>query len=286
MTTKRLIPVAMAAVVTLSACHTSQKATAPSNNGKGAVPNSIASRMSTKLTKDDKRWNTHLQTINFVDESPSSKGSAIYHALIPNPDPYIRSVAREVMRCLYFTPQDSIPMLHTLDYIIREDPGISAKGGGGGHVNIFYSTNHVEKSFAGNDTARVDFETRGVLLHELTHAFQLEPQGIGPYGGPNKAVWELIEGTADAVRVACGGFRGEQDRPKGGSYHDGYRYIGYFFNWVREHKDKDFIRKMNRTCLEVVPWSWDGAIQRVLGPSYTIDGLWHEYQVAIGDIQP
>ena len=26
------------------------------------------------------------------------------------------------------------------------------------------------------------------LLHELTHAFQLEPQGIGPYGGPNKAL--------------------------------------------------------------------------------------------------
>ena len=58
------------------------------------------------------------------------------------------------------------------------------------------------------------------VLHELTHAFQLEPQGIGPYGGPNKAVWELIEGMADA-----------------------------------------------------------------LVPGHTVDTLWHEYQVAVGDIR-
>ena len=156
---------------------------------------------------------------------------------------------------------------------------------GNGYVNIFYSLDHVRRSFADNDTARVDFETRGVLLHELTHAFQLEPQGIGPYGGPNKAVWEMVEGTADAVRVTCGGFHGEPDRPKGGSYHDGYRYVGYFFNWVKENKDKDFIRKMNHSCLTVVPWSWDGAVQYVLGADYTIDTLWHEYQLAVGDVQ-
>ena len=252
---------------------------------QGAVSNSIASRMAKELTPEDKEWDKHLLDIRFIDQSPESEGAKIYHTLIPDPDPYIRSVAREVMRCLYYKPTDSIPMLRRLDYIIRSDRGISAKGGGGGYVNIFYSTDHVARSFAGGDTARVDFETRGVLLHELTHAFQLEPQGIGSYGGPNKAVWEIIEGTADAVRVACGGFHGEPDRPKGGSYHDGYRYIGYFFNWVRETKEPDFIRKMNHSCLTVVPWSWDGALEYALGPGYTIDGLWHEYQVAIGDIK-
>ena len=257
----------------------------PATNKGAGVSSSIASRMAKELTPEDKEWNRHLLDIRFIDQSPESKGSQIYHTLIPDPDPYIRSVAREVMRCLYWSPTDSIPMLRRLDYIIRSDKGISAKGGGGGFVNIFYSTDHVERSFAGGDTAKVDFETRGVLLHELTHAFQLEPQGIGPYGGPNKAVWEIIEGTADAVRVACGGFHGEADRPKRGSYHDGYRYIGYFFNWVRETKDPDFIRKINHTCLTVAPWSWDGAIQSVLGPDYTIDSLWHEYQVAIGDIK-
>lgn len=275
----RLFVLCLAASLILVSCGMQRQMTV-----KPASKWAMASRRGAKLTKMDRKWDAHLQKINFVDEAPQSEGSKIYHALIPNPDAYIRSMAREVMSTLYFSPQDSIPMLHTLDYIIRDDKGISAKGGGNGYVNIFYSTRHVESSFAHHDTARVDFETRGVLLHELTHAFQLEPQGIGSYGD-NPVVWEMIEGTADAVRVAKGGFRGEVDRPKGGSYKDGYRHVGYFFNWVCEHKDRNFIRKMNQTCLKVVPWSWDGAIQYVLGRGYTVDSLWHEYEVAVGDIK-
>ena len=41
---------------------------------------------------------------------------------------------------------------------------------------------------------------------------------------------------------------------------------------------------MNRSTLEVIPWSWDGAVQYALGTQYTMDGLWHEYQLAVGDI--
>ena len=245
---------------------------------------SIASRMNTKLTANDKKWNVHLQTINFVDKDPQSQGSKIYHALIPQPDPYIRSVAREVMRTLYYKPTDSIPMCRRLDYILKDDQGISAKGGGNGFINIFYSSRWVERSFRNNDTTSVDFETRGVLLHELTHAFQLEPQGIGAYG-ENPVVWEFIEGMADAVRIAAGGFHGEMDRPKGGSYHNGYRHVGYFLNWVKDKYNKNFLRAMNRSCLEVVPWSWNGALNYALGPGYDVDKLWHEYQVAVGDIK-
>ena len=229
-------------------------------------------------------WDRHLGQIIFVNEAPASSGSTIYHALIPDPDAYIRRVANEVLQTLYFSPADSIPQLHRLRYILKDDPGISAKGGGNGFVEIFYSTRHVEKSFANNDTARVDFETRGVLLHELTHAFQLEPQGIGSYG-TNPVFWQIIEGTADAVRVACGGFHDETDRPRGGSYTNGYRHVGYFFDWLRRTKDKDFIRKINRSCIEVVPWSWDKAMSYALGRHCTADELWHEYQVAVGDIK-
>lgn len=231
---------------------------------------------------EESRWDAHLNTIDFIDQDRNSKGSAIYRALIPYPDGYIRKVAREVMRTLYFAPTDSIPQLHRLRYILKDDPGVSAKDGGGGYVEIFYSTRHVEKSYTNLDTACVDFETRGVLLHELTHAFQLEPQGIGGYGD-NPVVWQLIEGTADAVRLANGGFHGEEDRPKGGSYTDGYRHVGYFFDWLRRNKDKDFIRKINRSCLEVIPWSWDAAMSYALGRKCSVDELWNEYQVAVGD---
>ena len=167
---------------------------------------------------------------------------------------------------------------------MEDSDGVSAKCGENGEICIFYSTRHIAKAFENKDTANVDFETRGVLLHELTHAYQLEPQGIGSYG-TNKVFWAFIEGMADAVRIANGGFHGENDRPKGGNYMDGYRCAGYFFVWLRDNKDPDFLRKFNRSTLEVIPWSFDGAIKHVLGEEYDVDTLWNEYQVAVGDIK-
>ena len=245
---------------------------------------SFASCGTSKKAASADQWESFkIKDIYFDDQAPDSKGSKIYHAIIPDPESYINKVSREVLNTLYFSPKDSIPELKRLHYKLEDTKGISAKGGGNGYVDIFYSTRHVERSFANNDTARVDFETRGVLLHELTHAFQLEPQGIGNYGN-SKTVWAFIEGMADAVRVANGGFK-EGDRPKGGNYMDGYRTAGYFFVWLRDNKDPEFLRKFNRSTLEVVPWSFNKAIKHILGEKYDIDDLWHEYQVAVGDIQ-
>lgn len=237
-----------------------------------------------KAARQDRAWKDYnVGQIFFRDKAPETKGSAIYHAIIPDPEQYIADAAREVLAILYESPKDSITPVHKIFYSIEDTDGISAKGGGRGRVSIFYSTRHVENSFRDNDTAKVLFETRGVLLHELTHAYQLEPQGIGTYG-TNKVNWAFIEGMADAVRVAGGGFDGPDARPRGGHYMDGYRTTGYFLVWIRDTKDPDFLWKFNRSALEVVPWSFDGAVKHILGPEYDIDDLWHEYQVAVGDI--
>lgn len=222
-------------------------------------------------------------TVLFEDKAPQTKGSDIYHRIIPDAESYIKKQARAVLSTLYYSPNDSIVPVDNIHYTLEDTDGISAKGGSQGNIAIFYSTRHIEKSFAQNDTAKLFFETRGVLLHELTHAYQLEPQGIGSYG-TNRVFWAFIEGMADAVRVANGGF-GPDARPKGGNYMDGYRTTGYFFVWLRDNKDPDFLRKFNRSTLEVTPWSFDGAIKHVLGKEYNIDDLWHEYQVAVGDTQ-
>lgn len=222
--------------------------------------------------------------IVFEDKAPATKGSEIYRSIIPDPEAYIAEQARTVLSTLYNSPEDSITAVKKIYYTLEDSNGISAKGGGGGNVSIFYSTRHIENSFRNNDTAKVFFETRGVLLHELTHAYQLEPQGVGSYG-TNRVFWAFIEGMADAVRVANGGFDGPDARPRGGNYMDGYRTGGYFFVWLRDNKDPDFIWKFNRSALEVVPWSFNGAIKHILGEQYDIDELWHEYQVAVGDIK-
>ena len=243
---------------------------------------------SATLDGDEKRiskvWGHYnVGTVLFEDKAPQTKGSEIYHRIIPNAGPYIQQQARTVLATLYHSPKDSIPTVNRIHYTLEDIEGVSAKGGSQGDIAIFYSTRHIENSFAVNDTAKLFFETRGVLLHELTHAYQLEPQGIGSYG-TNRVFWAFIEGMADAVRVANGGF-GPEARPKGGNYMDGYRTAGYFFVWIRDNKDPEFLRKFNRSTLEVIPWSFDGAIAHVLGKDYNIDDLWHEYQVAVGDIQ-
>ncbi|TWV11232.1 secretion protein [Bacteroidaceae bacterium HV4-6-C5C] len=236
--------------------------------------------LSQSHNKDWRKYN--IGHIIFEDKAPESVGSKIYHQIVKAPDMYIQSQARTVLTTLYDSPKDSIPPVYNIHYTLEDIEGISAKGGGNGNVSIFYSTRHVEKSFVNNDTAKVLFETRGVLLHELTHAYQLEPQGIGSYGS-NRVFWAFIEGMADAVRVANGGFR-EGDRPKGGSYMDGYRRAGYFFVWLRDHKDPDFLKKFNRSTLKVIPWSFDGGVKYALGNKYNIDDLWREYQISVGDI--
>ena len=231
-----------------------------------------------------KKWRKYdVGEIRFNDKAKHTEGSKIYNKLIPNPEEYIAGCAREVLATLYFSPKDEITPVNILDYTIEDTDGISAKGGGDGRVHIFYSTRHIEKSYKEGED-KVFFETRGVLLHELTHAYQLEPQGIGTYG-TNRTFWVFIEGMADAVRVANGGFYGEKDRPKGGHYTQGYRHAGYFFVWLRDNYDKDFLRKFNLSTLDVIPWSFDGAIKHVLGEKYDIESLWHEYQVSVGDIK-
>ena len=91
----------------------------------------------------------------------------------------------------------------------------------------------------------------------------------------------ILQGT----KMGKGNKVHQNARPKGGNYMDGYRTAGYFFVWLRDNKDPEFLRKFNRSTLEVIPWSFDGAIKHVLGDEYNIDELWHEYQVAVGDIQ-
>lgn len=191
-------------------------------------------------------WDDYfIGNIEFINESPEAKGSEIYSAIIPNPNEYITAQARKVLETLYFSPDDSIPGIKDITYVLKDYKGVSAKGGEPPHINIVYSTQWIEKSFGDGDTAKVDYETRGVLYHELTHGYQLEP--------------------------------------KGGNYADGYCTTGFFFAWLVQTKDKNFLRKLNRSALEVIPWSFNGAIKHVLGEQYNIDELWKEYMVAMGD---
>ena len=239
--------------------------------------------------KVEKQWLKYNPgDVIFHDEAPETEGSRIYHNIISDPIPYIQENARRVLQTLYFGPKDkNIPKLKTINYYLVDKEGISWKGGSGDNVGVWYTTGWIERSFAGNDTLRLDYETRGVLYHELTHAYQLSPEGCGEYDNKSE-YWLFIEGLADAVRVACGCFDQDfksKDRTRGDSWRKGYRVTGYFLYWLSLNKDKDFIRKFNRSAAEINPWSWDKAMKHILGdkPENTTDALWQEYIKAVGD---
>ena len=239
--------------------------------------------------KVEKKWKKYNPgEVEFHDEAPESEGSKIYHNIIQNPAPYIQENALRVLQTLYWGPKDpNVPKLKRIIYTIKDYDGISEKYGHGDHVGIRYSTNWIERCFADNDTLRLDYETRGVLYHELTHAYQLSPEGCGQYDGKSE-YWIFIEGMADAVRVACGCFDQDfssKDRPRANTWRKGYRVTGYFLYWLMLNKDKDFLRKFNRTAVEIKPWSWDKAMKHIWGdkPENTTEALWQEYLKAIGD---
>ena len=214
--------------------------------------------------------------VNFVNNAEGTQGWEIYNRIVPNPEELIRESILGVVKTLYWSTGDSIPAVKKINYLFDDREGISAKNGSVPEISIFYSSRWVEHSFQNGNDDKVMYETKGVLYHELVHGYQLEPQGIGSYG-TDRAFFAFIEGMADAVR-ACNGYFPPENRRSGGHWLDGYQTTGFFLEWLTT-KDADFLRKFNRSALEVIPWSFDGAIKHVLGQEYSIDELWEEYQL-------
>ena len=211
----------------------------------------------------------------FRNNAEGTEGWKIYNQLIPNPEEFIQQHMLWVVQTLYWSTKDSIPNVKTLNYRFADRDGISAKSGAPPTVEIFYSSRWVERTKERDGEDKVMFETRGVLYHELTHAFQLEPKGIGGYRQGTE-FWVFIEGMADAVRYHNGFFPVTNRKP-GGKWMDGYQTTGFFLQWLTT-KDPDFLRKFNRSTLEIIPWGFDKAMKGIFGEGVTTDSLWEEYQ--------
>jgi hypothetical protein len=240
----------------------------------------------TTLVSDvEERWKSFpLPPVDIQQPYPDEEGSKLYFTIVENPEAFIHEQSRRVLDLLYFGPEDKfIPKLNRLEYVLDNYDGISACYGGGDMKGIILSNQYIVSYHQEHGAEALIEENKGVLCHELTHAFQLEPKGCGDYGS-NPVFHAFIEGVADAVRILCGGFPHESDRPKGGHYMDSYRYTGFFIAWLVETKDKDFLRKFNLSTQHIIPWSFDGAIKHILGDEHDIETLWTEYLKAMGDI--
>ena len=122
----------------------------------------------------------------------------------------------------------------------------------------------------------MSLDTRGVLFHEMVHAFQLEPQGIPAYSQGNMS-WAAIEGLADAVRTVAG-YHDYATRNTNGSLMSGYQTTGFFCYWLTQTQDKDAIRNINASMRTINPWSWDAALKYALGEDANEQTLWALYK--------
>lgn len=224
------------------------------------------------LLTDWKEFN--YPAVDFEVLDPRTKGASIYTDLVQDPDAYIKYHAEKVAEILFYTAKDTMNDVQTIQYTLKDYDGVSAKSGNPPVISIVYSTQHIEKS-AAESLYKLDFETRGVLYHELVHAYQFEPKGIGSYS-TNKEFWACIEGMADAVRAEAGFFDWSTRKP-GGNWMDGYRTTGFFFQWLTT-KDPDAIRKLHLTVRDLEVWSFDKAIKSIFGEDSSIEGMWNEYQ--------
>lgn len=206
---------------------------------------------------------------------PQTEGAAIYASLVQHPEAYVRYHARKVAEILFYSAADTMNTVGRIDYTLKDYAGVSAKSGTPAETAIVYSTQHIEKS-ARESLYRLDYETRGVLYHELVHAYQFEPKGIGSYS-TNKEFWASIEGLADAVRAEAGLFDIAALRKPGGHWLDGYKTTGFFLQWLTA-KDPDALRKFHITVRDMEVWSFDKAMRAMFGPEKGIEEMWAEYQ--------
>ena len=213
--------------------------------------------------------------VDFEVLDPQTEGAAIYATLVQDPGAYVRYHTRKVAEILFYSAADTMNTVGKIDYTLKDYAGVSAKSGNPAETAIVYSTQHIEKS-ARESLYKLDYETRGVLFHEMVHAFQLEPQGIPAYSQGNMS-WAAIEGLADAVRTVAG-YHDYATRNTNGSLMSGYQTTGFFCYWLTQTQDKDAIRNINASMRTINPWSWDAALKYALGEDANEQTLWALYK--------
>ncbi len=211
-------------------------------------------------------------------EDDSTKGAMYYNKLVQNVDEYVKYHTQKVCQILHFSQEDELLGVDTIKYTLSYNNGISAKSGAVPTIGIVYSTKHCEK-VGDRSLYELNDETRGVLFHELTHAYQYEPKNCGSYNDGG-VFWAQIEGLADAVRTEAGLFDVAKLRKQGGNWMDGYKTTGFFLHWLKT-KDSDAIRKFHASARDLETWSFDGAMVYIFGEGATTQKLWDEYQVFI-----
>jgi len=240
-----------------------------------------------KLTvKDINDWSSFISPVITLEcANTANAGYVKYTSLAKlkgynTIEEFVQSCCLVIAKSLYYTVDEANDHnLRNINYKLTEGGSLSYKGGSPPNIEIGFDMNYLN-DFASSHTDKVSAdEIYGVLCHELCHGYQNEPKNCGEYKSGDE-YFGFIEGTADFCRLQTGGFNPKRYPSKGGSYKEGYNTTAFFYQWIMNARDKDFLKKMNRTAVDIDPWSMDAVTKELLGSSAL--SLWALYQKAIG----
>ena len=185
--------------------------------------------------------------VHFGMEDSLSAGAQLFRKLVQQPEDYIKYHAKKVAGILYYSAQDSMPEVKTINYILK-------------------------KEIVGKSLYDISHEIRSILYHELAYAYQFKPKGAS-----NEESQAYIQGLANAVRAEAGYFEMQALRKPGGHWLDGYETTGFFLQWLTT-KHPDAVRMFHQTVRDLDIWSFDKAVKKLFGEESSIEALWNEYQ--------
>ncbi|WP_237275472.1 basic secretory protein-like protein [Tenacibaculum ovolyticum] len=220
-------------------------------------------------------------TVDFKNLDSSSLGARIFSQEIPNPVSYMQRRCLEVAQILYRKSSEA-PKFRKLTFELRaKNPNgesfVAYKWGNDGvDIGIAVSTEHLAKIYrdSGNNAQVIKDEIDGILYHEVTHGYNNSPSGAGEYDDQSE-FWAYTEGIADAVRIHAGYHQTRNPDISGRKWLGGYTTTGFFFHYVSQKIDKNFVYKLNKSAKTINPWSFDKAFVSITGKS--VQTVWNEY---------
>lgn len=231
-----------------------------------------------ELRGNDSPW--IAPEVEFFDRSPNSKGSVTFHRVYPNLKTLMENISVNVAQILYRNSAQAERFKKlTLDIRSNQYEGsdfIAYKFGNADHTSIVISTDHIQNEYISNDYSdlSVQREVEEILYHEVSHGYQATPMSSNLQDN-----WSFIEGLADAVRISVGLHKDSNPTFPENKWLGGYTTTGFFFHYVGQEHDPDFLYLINKAAIDMNPWSYDAAFQNILGRS--IDDTWEDYETFV-----
>ncbi len=220
-------------------------------------------------------WDTFKMPTNITIKTKGSGTTSGEQIFLNNVDkPLAQHICLGVNQFLY-TCASEVPAFDKLTLSVDpNDNGVAGKSGDPVNgIEVGFGGPYLSSSVTQNGIDKTMEELRGILYHEITHAYTKEPLNAGAYtDGTNFHTY--IEGIADYVRYNAGYISISRRQPE--QYWWGYNPAAFFIDWMVKTKDPLFATKFVKTADTLNYWTWNKATNLILGRH--VMSLWTEYQ--------